>query len=287
MSSHPIDIHDLRHRIVYEAFSKFSNKLNKVERIEELERVINRNLKYLFDYRVLRMVVILDGETSVFHFAEPSLESIRTSDEILQHEKIILSRQVPIHSTIPPEHDLYPRLEARGIVNPEVWGWYAAFEDAQVVMSVLADDHKQFTKADVEIAQLLRDNFTTKFRQIRLRSKVALKNQELREALKTIGHQNSQIQEIVENQQDTIEARTEDLKNRNKQLREISLTNAHDIREPLTRIMGLLDLSDSYEAHEYCDTILSMIKSSAEDLDKVLNRTIKNALRDLDSLKPK
>ena len=91
---------------------------------------------------------------------------------------------------------------------------------------------------------------------------------------------NNIISRISENQKEVIKNRTSEIANKNKTLLEISVLNAHNVREPLSRIIGLIDLLDDDETEESIRELIPLIKISSVDLDAALKEVIDHAIKD-------
>ncbi|GGZ54354.1 hypothetical protein [Mesonia mobilis] len=104
-------------------------------------------------------------------------------------------------------------------------------------------------------------------------------NKNLLAALNVINSQKAQISKIVDQQKEVIDDRTKELKEKNKELAEISQLNAHTVREPLSRILGLIEISDYYSAEELKTEVLDHLKTSSEDLDKALKDVIERSAK--------
>lgn len=92
---------------------------------------------------------------------------------------------------------------------------------------------------------------------------IQVQSEELREAYE-------EIQVINENLECTVAERTKKLKIHNDKLMKYARMNAHDVRGPIARILGLIQLFAIAEPLEHREYI-SMIKLSAEELDKVIH----------------
>lgn len=116
------------------------------------------------------------------------------------------------------------------------------------------------------ISYLLYINFSRKRKaneELRLlNQKIELQAEELRQANKEITVINSNLEQIV-NQ------RTEELKRKNKQLREYLSDNSHIVRAPLARILGLVDLYDVNDL-DNLEFINKSLHESATELDNAL-----------------
>lgn len=67
------------------------------------------------------------------------------------------------------------------------------------------------------------------------------------------------------------------IESQNSQLREIAWIQAHEIRAPLARIMGLVELLEAFASDEILTDYLLHLKSSSDELDKAIRTIMKNA----------
>ena len=107
--------------------------------------------------------------------------------------------------------------------------------------------------------------------------KEILANREAKDG--TVGTRKRNSCKIVDQQKEVIDDRTKKLKEKNKELAEISQLNAHTVREPLSRILGLIEISDYYSAEELKTEVLDHLKTSSEDLDKALKDVIERSAK--------
>ena len=262
-----------KYRITYEAFSKLSGSISKAFDTKELVSVTSKNLKYLIDSRLLRISILMNDDSYSFTFSSNGGSNIE-SNKLYDFETRLLDEKVPIiNSDIPQELDQY--IDLNSLTNPLHWGWLFERANIKICVSILSDDKKLFTKTDINILHLLVDSFTTKFQQLHLSNLLLEKNKNLENALKLIAEKNKEIEKILEYQQDIISNKTKEVKLKNSELLEISKINAHDLREPLTRILGLIEISQFYKPEQLNDAIFVHLKTSAMDLDLVLKQVVK------------
>ena len=160
------------------------------------------------------------------------------------------------------------------LVSPMLWGWHFQYNNLDVCVSVLSDNTKRFVNGDIEILHLVVDTVITKYQELRFKIELENKNKNLHEALLLIEKKNKQINQIVYNQKAIIDARTKEIRGKNNKLLEISKMNAHNVREPLSRILGIVDIIDHLSAEELHGEALGFLKDSASDLDCTLQKII-------------
>ncbi|MGB3774394.1 MAG: histidine kinase, partial [Leeuwenhoekiella sp.] len=90
------------------------------------------------------------------------------------------------------------------------------------------------------------------------------------------------IYRIVDNQQTVITERMKEISIKNDKLLEISKMNAHHVREPLSRIMGIVEIIDHLSTEELHNEALGYLRDSAKDLDCTLKQIIDMSSTEID-----
>ena len=91
---------------------------------------------------------------------------------------------------------------------------------------------------------------------------------------------NKQIKELNSNLETKVQERT-------KQLLEYSFKNSHEVRAPLARILGLVELYKNDKSQIDVNDIVVKLEESAIELDTILrevNNTLNNTQKDASSL---
>ena len=273
-----------KYRITYEAFSKFSGNLSKVESLEELGKIISKHLKYLFNYKVFKIMILHEQSLAGYTFLPGKTITHTQQQDLEPYEHLLLRDKIPfvnsIDSTELPEY-----LKNVKLNNGNLWGWFLAYSEYQICISLVSDDDTYFSSSDVDIVHLLADSVASKYRQISLSEILQQNNIHLESLVTEIACKNKEIKAINDNQQLVIEARTEELLQKNKKLFELSRLNAHDLREPLSRVLGLLELAEHLPQDELRSSILPKIKEASGHLDQVIQRVVTQSEKELINIK--
>ena len=273
-----------KYRITYEAFSKFSGNLSKVESLEELGKIISRHLKYLFNYKVFKIMILHEQSLAGYTFLPGKTITHTQQQDLEPYERLLLKDKIPfvnsIDSTELPEY-----LKDVKLNNGNLWGWFLAYSEYQICISLVSDDDTYFSSSDVDIVHLLADSVASKYRQISLSEILQQNNIHLESLVTEIACKNKEIKAINDNQQRIIEARTQELLQKNKKLFELSRLNAHDLREPLSRVLGLLELAEHLPQDELRSSILPKIKEASGHLDQVIQRVVTQSEKELINIK--
>jgi len=279
-----LNLSGAKYRITYEAFSKFSGNLSKVESLEELGKIISRHLKYLFNYKVFKIMILHEQSLAGYTFLPGKTITHHQQQDLEPYERLLLKDKIPfvnsIDSTELPEY-----LKDVKLNNGNLWGWFLAYSEYQICISLVSDDDTYFSSSDVDIVHLLADSVASKYRQISLSEILQQNNIHLESLVTEIACKNKEIKAINDNQQLVIEARTEELLQKNKKLFELSRLNAHDLREPLSRVLGLLELAEHLPQDELRSSILPKIKEASGHLDQVIQRVVTQSEKELINIK--
>lgn len=257
------------YRITYEAFSKFSNNLNNCRSLEDIAECFSINLKYLFNFHIFRASYHHNGVYIHLQSSEGHTTLTESRNPAyLPFEEFALNSTRPFHwsdlsvFSLPPEYNL-PPAEAPGI-----WAWNFSNQGSrQILASVLSGNNKIFSQKDINFLKLVAENLETKLLEICL--------------IKELDEKNVFISKLNTRQQEIIAERTKELAKKNKVLSEISVLNAHAVREPLSRILGLVELLNMNLTGEEIMEIISYIKKSSVDLDVALQDVIQRTSADL------
>ncbi|WP_299758130.1 hypothetical protein [uncultured Pontibacter sp.] len=277
------------YRITYEAFSRFSNSLMCCRTLEAVAASFRLNLKYLFNFHVFR-ASYCRGNTYL-HLEVTAAGAVITKQghaSFLSFEEELLERRVPRHWQNLQELQLPQDYSQPAEELPELWGWVIQNdENRHIVVSVLAGKSRLFTRKDINFLKLVAENLEAKLFELCLLQELDEKNKRLQHALDTINEQNQVISSIVEYQQEVIVERTKEVAAKNAKLLEVSVLNAHNVREPLSRVLGLVNLLEMREwpLEEVRQNFLPRLKTSAQDLDIALKEVIEKSTADLIELK--
>ncbi|WP_026933993.1 hypothetical protein [Christiangramia echinicola] len=274
------------YRITYEAYSKFANEINRCINLDEVSEVCKTHLKYLINFHIIRMTIFQGDKLFTFELAGNNIWfDLKGKNEIFPYEKQLLSNGVPLITNEIPDKLVKGKLNLNNLLDPVLWGWCFNKSERKVVVSLLADHEKSFSIGDVDILKLMVDCVQAKFSEIYLRRQLAIQNENLSEAYNTIKEKNEEIQRIVFNQKEIIKARTSEIVQKNEKLLHISALNAHNIREPLSRILGIIELFDFLDDETCRKDLVPKLKSSSEEMDGVLKEVVEMASKELTDLK--
>lgn len=106
---------------------------------------------------------------------------------------------------------------------------------------------------------------------------LSIQNKQLQEAQKTIREQSEKIQSLNDHLKVEVDIRTQELQKTNQQLIEhnhqleqFAFIAAHNLRAPLTRVLGLANLIKMGETEEDRNAALEKLIASTHDLDQVV-----------------
>lgn len=274
------------YRIAYEAFSKFANGISRCSNLEEVGQISQRHLKYLLNFQFIRLTVEQEDRFLFFSLTRNKIwYDIKNATRLLDYEEELFQKEIPLKNSQIPDELFEGHLNRDELKNPVLWGWAFKRNERKIIVSLISDDQKTFTAGDIDILKLTADAYEAKFHELYLKKQIARKNKSLSQALKTISKQNDKIRKIVENQQQIIDERTLEIRQKNEKLLQISALNAHNVREPLSRIQGIIQLFDAFDDTTCREELIPKLKVSAEEMDQVLQQVILMATKELTELK--
>lgn len=106
---------------------------------------------------------------------------------------------------------------------------------------------------------------------------VVTQRDSLIEKNKSIVNLHNQLKEANDNLEKTVANRTAALREQNKRLEEYAFLNAHDLRGPVARILGIINLLEMNHLTEEKPLLLGYLKKSAIELDQI-TRSISDTL---------
>ncbi|MBC7553337.1 MAG: hypothetical protein H7257_05110 [Taibaiella sp.] len=162
-----------------------------------------------------------------------------------------------------------------------LWGIVLALSYRRTVNALIKKEQELFLleKAAAQAEVLRQLERTERDNEIFQLKNVALKNSN-----EEIKQQKQVIEELVSKQEKIIELRTTELAdtnkkliNVNKKLLELIQYNSHNLREPLARIMGAMNIIDFITPEEFHNEIWPQMGKAVTDLDNSIKDVVKIA----------
>ena len=278
---------DFKYRIIYESLSRFSSTLSRSTTLEEVKQCLKRQVKYLFDYQLIRFCFYQHGYYIIYSLA-PGNCAIQCggADLLWENERLIKDRDVP--SVVDDAGFIARVLQELPFQLPpaftQIWGWNVGFSpDSGMLVSVFSGAGCQFQNADIPILKIALENLYAKTLSIRLIEELEENKKELQQALLGLQEKNAVIATLVDTQEEIILRRTRELELKNAKLIHLSRHHAHTIREPLSRILSLGYMVEVLPPAEVIEEILPMLVTTSKDLDMALQQVIRSIDTEIDS----
>ena len=139
--------------------------------------------------------------------------------------------------------------------------------DYHYVVRVIAD-----LSLFMYIAYIVKTNHEAKQKYILDQNDLlVLQNQEILTQNEEITQQREELQSINNSLDQLVQNRTKHIESQNQQLLEYAFFNAHKVRGPLARILGLSQLIQSSENDEDFEFMIQKIKENAHEMDAVIS----------------
>lgn len=250
-------------RLAFEAYAQFSSKLMACINYDGLQDLLGQHLKYLFNYESVRVSYLYKGEVICHQVSKNSGEYlVKGGKEVLNS----LEKKL--------EADGIPRVEE--VENSMVRGWRFGSKEQGVLLFSVSTLSDQALLLNQSILNLLAESLLAKFLQFNLYEALDSNNEKLNHALYMVQHQNDEIRALARLQRIELAEKTSDIRAKNEELQQIVKLNAHEVREPLSRIMGLINLLKQTKPSESIAE-LPLIEEASKELDLALRQVIVRA----------
>ncbi len=275
------------YRLTYEAFAQFTSSLTTARNLDQVVNCLEKRVKYLFDYKLLR-VSFRYTNTWVHITVGNGIKSAETSSEpqLYKYERELRQKAIPRIWEVTENCEVARELGAKVEDDRQIWGWhFKNSKDKDITISLVTASGQNFSLKSIPFVRLFIEILESKLTEIALFEELEAKSERVKASLRTIEEKNVEIETIMEHQDAVIKKQTGTLKKRNEKLVEISVLNAHSVREPLSRIIGLANLVSEFSDEEVRTSLLPMIQQSSEELDLALKEVINIALNDIEHYK--
>ncbi len=269
---------DFKYRIIYESLSRFSSTLSRSATLEEVTRCLQRQVKYLFDFQLVRFCFYQQGYYIIYSLvATDCILQCGDVSFLCEHERRLRIQDVP--ALIDDASLITDSLQQCPVALPntptQIWGWNVGFSTGSgMVVSVFSDSTRQFQPADVPILKIALENLYAKLLSIRLIEELGQSKKDVEQALLGLQEKSDVITRLVATQEEIIQSRTRELAIKNTKLLHLSRQHAHTIREPLTRILSLAYLIEVLPPEEVISDIIPVLVTTTTDLDVALRQVI-------------
>lgn len=266
----------VRYRILYDTLSRLICNMNKCDDLRELNTCLANNLKYLFDYVAIKFSISVPAAPySVFVPRNQHFSSLFTADfctQVQHYECVAADSQMVQHHNEPGKiRELVAGAASEKL--DAVWVFPFRIRDGYLVVSIMCGQGLDFYRADIPILKILCEAYLARLVGLSILDELTRGRKTLEDAYIRLDNKTHEIERLNNIQEHVIEERTAELQQKNKKLGDLVKFNAHQIREPLTRILGLLyvmDLTDNWEKGELSEAL----KRSGQDLDTVVKNVI-------------
>lgn len=256
--------HGFGRRIGHETFARLSQQIIAARSFTSLGEVLGTGLKYLINFHWFRFSMRVHQHHYTFHLplGQPTVctQLATAASRWKWWENEMLNDPLP---RCWPRNlwEPSPCSSLDDTVDYQLWAWNFSDEHRQIIVSLTSSDAKPFGAKDIGFVRMLAAHLSA-----------AISALSFMEALET---ENMQISAVNQQQHEQLLVQNEALKERNQALASMAKFHAHQVREPLTRIMGLIDLLQMKP--ELLPELIPMLGKSTDDLDHNLRRQIAQA----------
>jgi len=271
MTSEP----QLEYRALYESLSRFSVELNKANSLTDVQLILQNNIKHLFSCCVCRITYFQQSNFVCYTITSETPAVVTGTHQLLWDvEKMLFYEGLPMRLNANEHGAILKNIPCKNKVD-KLWAWKLDYsDDAGILLTILADDEKPFLRRHIPHVKMISELLFTKMRLLLLLQTMQKNEVDLAAANKQLGDSNATLREPIKAQGKIIDKRAQELIQLNKQMIDIIQFNSHNIREPLTRIMGLMQLKPLVSDEEFLTSCWPMMVASVQDLDSRLRELI-------------
>ena len=265
----------LEYRSIYDNMSHFSVELNKANSLSDIQLLLQNNIRHLFNCCVCRIAYFQQNNFVCYTVtSEPPAVVTGTYQLLWDVEKLLFYEGLPLRLNASEHGSIIKNLPYKNAVD-KLWGWKLNYtDDAGVLVTILADEANPFSRKHIQLVKMVCEILFTKIRLITLLQTIQRNEAELMHTNQQLEASHATISELVSTQEEIVEVRTQELTQLNKKLIDIIQFNSHVIREPLTRIMGLMQLRPMVSHEDFFKKCWPMMITSVNDLDNRLRDVI-------------
>ena len=262
---------DFQYRILQNSISRFSIYLNKADSLPDVCNCLLQNVKYLYNYSFCRFHYFHGGKHVCYTVNRNNAKIEEgTSPFLSPIENEVFANAIPYYHKTASEDANH----SAGIVN-EMWIWKFNYnEEAGMMVTVHSGGDFRFLKEQIPLVKIAAEMLYTKTRVILLLDDLHQKQEALLYSYKKLEESNALISNLLSQQERTIEDRTQALTRLNARLVELIQFNSHNIREPLTRVMGLMSLYELMSHENFFTEYWPLLEDSVNDMDKTIRYVI-------------
>lgn len=257
----------LAYKILFEAMVRFSAGISKVKSLENLPGEISRHLKYLINFQDFRfyyvvpegmdgIVVDKGGYTSYdfgCHLDPNSLEA-----EVME---TAIPTQVTCSET-----------------GHQIHCWkFTSGKDQDSLIRIRSQDTVSLAENSIPIIKVINKMVAARVENLKMIDLIHRQNQKLETLTVALQSKNEEIRELNRLQEATIEVKTARLKSSNSKLKALIQFNSHQLREPLTRVLGMIAIKNDIPQGEFISDILPLMQESVLDLDLAVREVIERS----------
>lgn len=262
---------DFQYRILQNSISRFSIYLNKADTLNDICNCLLRNTKYLYNYSYCRFHYFHQGK-HVCYTINRHEAKIEQGDIFFlsEAERKVYDSSIPFYQKMETDY----ALSADGSMS-EVWIWKFPYnDDAGMIVTIHSTGEFRFLKEQIPFVKIAGEMLYTKTRMVLLVNDLNQQQQALQQSYKKLEESNALVSTLLSQQERTIDDRTQALTRLNTKLVDLIQFNSHHIREPLTRVMGLMSLYELMSPADFFEEYWPLLEESVKDMDKTIRQVI-------------
>ncbi len=264
---------EIQYKILQNSLSRFSIHLNKADSLADISKCLLQNAKYLYNYSFCRFHYFHQEKYVCCNINHRSADiQVSAKNHFCNKENTVFNSAIPYY-----KKSVASNIELEYENVCETWIWKFEYgENAGMLVTIVSEGKDRFLKEQISAVKIATEMLYTKIRMILLMDDLKQQQEALLCSYKKLEESNSIISTLLSKQEETIEERTQAVTRLNEKLVALIQFNSHNIREPLTRVMGLMNLHELTTTEEYFNQYWPLLKISVRDMDRTIRQIIFN-----------
>ncbi len=246
---------------------RFSAGISEVKSLERLPYEISRHLKYLINFQNFRFYYTVPEGMDLIMVDKVGYTSYVLSCQLDPDtlEAEVMETGIPGHIKCPETGD-----------NLHCWK-FANGKDQHSLIRIQSHDTLSLAENSIPLIKVINKMVSTRVENLKMVDLIHRQNRKLENLTVALQSKNDEVRELNRMQEATIQEKTASLKSSNSKLKALIQFNSHQLREPLTRVLGMIAIKDDIPQSEFISDILPLMQESVVDLDFAVREVIERS----------
>lgn len=263
-------------KIEAQTILEFSESLYNCTSIEQLRLILRNYLKQLIHFEVFRISIGNHSDYYTFTFAGNEVIFSKTASYSLMETELNMLEINNDYSVSGIKEPFFRNmLKAFPVRKPISKGLILKQGKRKILVSLVHQENDNLSDEQIIRLKQFINAFSGRFNELLIELQLREKQQQLEKAQQVIATERKKIVALKHKEKELLEGQQQVIKKNNEKLLLISVLTSHHLREPLTRVQGLLSLFDFTDEKEQKNALIPKLNTSVNEMDSILKRVVK------------